>query len=81
MAKRIPQSRSPETKSAAKTSAARAKPAAVGKAPGTGAKSAASEPNQEDIRMRAYHRYLERGGGDGQACEDWLYAERELKNR
>ena len=41
--------------------------------------SMASEPSEEDIRMRAYHRYLERGGGDGMDFEDWLEAERELK--
>jgi hypothetical protein len=39
----------------------------------------ASEPSEEDIRLRAYHRYLERGGGHGMAFEDWLEAERELK--
>jgi DUF2934 family protein len=36
-------------------------------------------PSQEEIRHRAYERYLERGGGDGMAFEDWLDAERELK--
>jgi hypothetical protein len=41
--------------------------------------SMGSEPSDEDIRMRAYSRYLERGGGDGQHFEDWLEAERELK--
>jgi len=41
--------------------------------------SMASEPSEEDIRMRAYHRYLERGGGHGMDFEDWLEAERELK--
>lgn len=40
-----------------------------------------SEPSQEDIRIRAYHRYLERGGGHGMEFEDWLLAERELKSR
>jgi len=42
-------------------------------------RSMASEPSEEDIRMRAYHRYLERGGGHGMDFEDWLEAERELK--
>jgi hypothetical protein len=46
---------------------------------GTGSQSMASEPSEEDIRMRAYHRYLERGGGHGMDFEDWLEAERELK--
>jgi Protein of unknown function (DUF2934) len=41
--------------------------------------SMASEPSEEEIRMRAYRRYLERGGADGQDFEDWLEAERELK--
>lgn len=36
-------------------------------------------PNDDDIRVRAYHRYLERGGSDGMDFEDWLEAERELK--
>jgi hypothetical protein len=43
--------------------------------------SMSSEPNAEDIRMRAYHRYLERGGGHGMHFEDWLNAERDLKSR
>ena len=37
------------------------------------------EPSEEDIRRRAYQRYLERGGGHGMEFEDWLEAERELK--
>jgi hypothetical protein len=47
----------------------------------TASSSMGSEPSEEDIRMRAYHRYLERGGGDGMAFEDWLEAERELRDR
>jgi hypothetical protein len=43
--------------------------------------SMSSEPSDEDIRMRAYQRYVERGGGDGMDFEDWLEAERELKTR
>lgn len=46
---------------------------------GTRSESMGSEPSAEDIRMRAYHRYLERGGGHGMDFEDWLEAERELK--
>ena len=41
--------------------------------------SMGSEPSEEEIRMRAYRRYLERGGSDGLDFEDWLEAERELK--
>jgi DUF2934 family protein len=36
-------------------------------------------PSEEDIRRRAYQRYLERGGGHGQDFDDWLEAERELR--
>ena len=43
--------------------------------------SMASEPSEHDIRMRAYHRYLERGGEHGLAFDDWVEAERELKTR
>jgi DUF2934 family protein len=39
------------------------------------------QPTEDDIRLRAYHRFLERGGGHGQAFDDWLEAERELKLR
>ena len=38
-----------------------------------------SEPSDEDIRLRAYQLYLQRGGGPGMAFDDWLEAERELK--
>jgi hypothetical protein len=41
--------------------------------------SMGSEPSEEEIRIRAYRRYLERGGSDGQDFDDWLQAERELK--
>ena len=43
--------------------------------------SMGSEPSEEEIRMRAYRRYLERGGSDGLDFEDWLEAEKELKVR
>jgi hypothetical protein len=39
------------------------------------------QPTEDDIRLRAYHRFLERGGGHGQEFDDWLEAERELKLR
>ena len=38
-------------------------------------------PNDEEIRMRAYQRYVERGGGHGMDFDDWVEAERELKKR
>jgi DUF2934 family protein len=43
--------------------------------------SMASEPSEEDIRLRAYHRYLERGGGHGRHFDDWLAAEDELRRK
>jgi hypothetical protein len=37
-------------------------------------------PSEDEIRHRAYERYLERGGGHGMDFEDWLHAEQELKS-
>ena len=36
-------------------------------------------PSEEDIRVRAYHRYLERGAGHGTDFDDWVQAEKDLK--
>jgi len=36
-------------------------------------------PRHEEIYLRAYHIYLERGGLPGNELDDWLQAERELK--
>ncbi len=41
--------------------------------------TAAPEPTAEEIRVRAYHRYLERGAGHGADFDDWLQAEKDLK--
>ena len=38
-------------------------------------------PTPEEIAEAAYHRYLSRGGGDGRDFDDWLEAERELRER
>jgi|WetSurMetagenome_2_1015567.scaffolds.fasta_scaffold455951_1 hypothetical protein len=38
-------------------------------------------PTEEDIRVRAYYRYVERGRLDGRALEDWIFAEQELYGR
>jgi len=35
-------------------------------------------PTEEQIAVRAYHIYLERGGEQGNPTDDWLQAEREL---
>jgi hypothetical protein len=41
--------------------------------------SATRQPSDEDIRVRAYQRYLERGGSHGMEFDDWVEAEKELK--
>ncbi len=41
-------------------------------------RSTKSAPTHEEIALRAYEIYLERGGAPGDALEDWTRAEREL---
>ena len=38
------------------------------------------EPTEDDIRLRAYQRYLERGGEHGTDFDDWVEAERDLRS-
>ena len=38
-------------------------------------------PTDDEIRARAYEMYLERGGHDGLDFDDWVRAERELRQR
>jgi len=38
-------------------------------------------PTYDEIAEAAYHRYLRRGGIDGQDFDDWVEAERELRSR
>ena len=38
-------------------------------------------PDPKKIEHRAYELYLERGSGPGHDSEDWLRAERELKEQ
>ena len=38
----------------------------------------ATGPNEEQIRLRAYEIYVERGRADGKDREDWIQAEKEL---
>ena len=40
--------------------------------------STRARPTEEEIAVRAYHIYLERGGAEGNPSDDWLQAEREL---
>ncbi len=35
-------------------------------------------PVEQEIRRRAYRRFEQRGGLPGDACEDWVEAEREI---
>lgn len=38
----------------------------------------AAQPTDEEIAVRAYHIYLERGEVEGNPDDDWLQAKREL---
>jgi hypothetical protein len=40
--------------------------------------TAAARPTREEIELRAYQIYFERGGAHGHDVEDWLQAEHEL---
>jgi hypothetical protein len=42
---------------------------------------AESAPSYDEIAVAAYHRYLERGGQHGHDLEDWVDAERSLRDR
>lgn len=39
------------------------------------------DPSDEDIRVRAYFRYLERGGTAGDSFDDWAEARKDLESR
>lgn len=41
-------------------------------------RKAATPPTYEEIALRAYHIYLERGCTPGDPMQDWLCAEKEL---
>jgi hypothetical protein len=47
----------------------------------TAAASMSSEPSEEDVRLRAYHRFLHRNGGSGSEFDDWVKAEKELRRQ
>ena len=38
-------------------------------------------PSLEEIRLRAYEIYIERGGTDGRDLDDWLQAEKEFAKK
>ena len=46
--------------------------------PGSGQPIAERHPTREEIELRAYQIYVERGAAQGNDLEDWLQAESEL---
>jgi hypothetical protein len=38
------------------------------------------KPTDDEVRVRAYHRYLERGATPGNDLDDWVEAEKELRS-
>jgi hypothetical protein len=46
--------------------------------PGSGQQIAERHPTREEIELRAYQIFVERGGAQGNDLEDWLQAELEL---
>lgn len=44
-------------------------------------RAAKSAPTHEQIALRAYEIYLERGGAPGDALQDWTRAEQELMEK
>jgi len=46
--------------------------------PKTQPRIAKSQPTQEEIAVRAYQIYMQRGGTPGNELEDWIQAERQL---
>jgi hypothetical protein len=46
-----------------------------------GSDAARKNPIAEDIQVRAYHIYLERGAAHGHDLDDWLEAERQVFER
>jgi hypothetical protein len=64
---------------------ATASDAAVQERPDTMSTARASQndvtPSPEEVRRRAYEIYCGRGGKDGCDVDDWLEAERQLRNR
>ena len=43
--------------------------------------TAPNEDRQTEIAQRAYDLYLNRGAGEGHDLDDWLQAEREIRDR
>ena len=49
-----------------------------GSSPGREPQTAEDHPTREEIELRAYQIYIERGGAHGRDVEDWLQSEGEL---
>ncbi|MBI2187279.1 MAG: DUF2934 domain-containing protein [Acidobacteria bacterium] len=49
--------------------------------PGSADDKAGRNPTHDEIADAAYRRYLSRGGEHGRDFDDWLEAERELRQR
>jgi hypothetical protein len=53
--------------------------------PGASAQQDSSQlegiPDRDAVQERAYYRYVERGRTDGQALDDWLVAETEIRQQ
>lgn len=52
--------------------------AGAGTSPGA---ALAAQPTYDEIAQAAYQRYLTRGATDGHDMDDWIEAERELRER
>jgi len=62
----------------ARTAKGKTKPDASTASDSQDSERSIARPTEEEIAVRAYHIYLERGGADVNPVEDWLRAEREL---
>ena len=49
--------------------------------PSPGSSQPQETPSDDEIRERAYHRFLERGAHQGNEFDDWVEAERDLRSR
>ena len=67
--------RSPVTQTAATTSEEVLAQASIASA------TPIAQPTYDEIANAAYQRYLSRGGSDGLDLDDWIEAERELRER
>jgi hypothetical protein len=86
MAKRSPRSKATQARASDTNEIRHAPPPPADDS--TRADSMSSEPPavspsrqlaDDEIRARAYQRYLERGGSDGQDFDDWIEAEQDLR--